>query len=125
MERNNQSRVGEGGTGNVPLISPDGEIRIQTTVSIRESNRALQGGKVYEIRQFKDKNQNNMAFVWLDTLFGKLKVIVFASLWKQQDIRDVLEIGNIVLLHGKVSGNDILLNDVELLEKGEPVSFAM
>lgn len=90
-----------------------------------ESNRALQGGKVYEIRQFKDKNQNNMAFVWLDTLFGNLKVIVFANLWKQQDIRDVLEIGNIVLLHGKVSGNDILLNDVELLEKGEPVSFAM
>ena len=83
----------------------------------QDGGRALQGGEVCDMRVFKDKNQNEMAFVNLDTLHGNIKVVVFSSAWKNQVLQHALQPGNVVLIKGKRSGNDILLDEAEVLEE--------
>ena len=77
---------------------------------------ALQGGEIIEVNVFNDKNKNEMAFVTIDTLFGVVKVIVFSSIWSDEEVRNCIKEGNIILVKGKRSGKDILLNKVEVLE---------
>jgi len=81
-----------------------------------DGTSCLQGGEIVEVKVFKDKKQNDMAFVWLDTLFGKVKVLVFSSTWRYSKIRDLLQIGNKILVKGKRSGDAVILNEVEVLE---------
>lgn len=76
----------------------------------------LQGGEIVEVKVFKDKKQNDMAFVWLDTLFGKVKVLIFSSTWRYSKIRDLLQIGNKILVKGRRSGDAVILSEVEVLE---------
>jgi len=83
----------------------------------KDGSQALQGGEIYDIKIFNDRNGNEMAFVFLDTLFGNIKVIVFASLWQYKKIQESIQIGNIIMAKGKRSGNDILLNEIEILDK--------
>ncbi len=82
-----------------------------------EGARALQGGEVSEVKVFKDRNQNEMAFVTLDTLHGGVKVIVFNSVWKNKLNQHALAPGNIVLIKGRRSGHDILMDEAEVLEE--------
>lgn len=84
--------------------------------AFKDGGNCLQGGEVYEVKVFKDRNKNDMAFVFVNTLYGNLKVIVFASTWKYQNIRDAMKPGNIILIRGKRSGNDVILDGVEVLE---------
>jgi len=77
---------------------------------------ALQGGEVNDIKIFLDKNGNEMAFVNLDTLFGNLKVIIFSSIWSNLDKRPVFMMGDLVMVKGRRSGKDILMNTMELLD---------
>lgn len=83
----------------------------------KDGGHALQGGEIYDIKIFNDRNGNEMAFVFLDTLFGNVKVIVFASSWRYKNIQKQIQIGNIVLMRGRRSGNDLLLNSMEVLEE--------
>ena len=76
----------------------------------------LQGGEIADIRIFNDKNKNEMAFVNIDTLYGIVKVIIFASTWDKKEIRECIIEGNIIMVKGKKSGNSVLLNEVEMLE---------
>ena len=87
--------------------------------AFQDGGSCLQGGEVYEVKVFKDRNKNDMAFVFVNTLYGNLKVIVFASTWKYQNIRDAMKPGNIVLIRGKRSGKDVILDGVEVLENIE------
>lgn len=77
---------------------------------------ALQGGEITEVNIFNDKNNNEMAFIMIDTLYGIVKVIMFASVWSNEEKRDCIKEGNIILVKGRRSRNDILLNEVEVLE---------
>ena len=65
-----------------------------------------------------DKNGNEMAFITLDTMFGHLKVIAFSSSWKKS-VKDVVIIGNLLLVRGTRSGNDMFLDSAEILEEKE------
>lgn len=84
--------------------------------SFKDGETALQGGEIYEIKIFKDKKQKEMAFVWLNTLFGNLKILIFSSMWAKKDIQTAIQEGNIVMVKGKRSGNDMLLDKIEILE---------
>lgn len=83
--------------------------------SFQDGQVCIQGGEVTDMRVFKDKNQNEMAFVTIDTLYGNVKCIVFASTWKYNNIRELFQIGNTLLIKGKRSANDMIVNGVELL----------
>lgn len=81
---------------------------------------ALAGGEVTELRVFKDKNANEMAFVTINTLHGNIKVICFSSSWGQT-FKIAFREGNIVMVKGKKSGKDLIANTVEVLEYGSHV----
>lgn len=83
--------------------------------TFNENETALQGGEVNEVKVFKDKNQNEMAFVFIDTLYGNVKVLVFSRTWANKAIQEILQIGNIIMVKGRRSGDAIILNDVEIL----------
>lgn len=76
---------------------------------------ALQGGEVYDVKEIIDKNNNQMAFGFLSTLYGNLKVVIFSNSWNEET-QEAFQVGNIVLTKGRRSGSDILLNEVEVLE---------
>lgn len=83
--------------------------------SFTDNSNCLQGGVIYDIKVFKDKNKNDMAFVFIDTLYGNVKVLVFASVWKYKNIQHLLQINNCIIVKGKRSGDAIILNEVDLL----------
>lgn len=85
--------------------------------TFEENARALQGGEVYEVKEIKDRNGNMMAFVFINTLYGNVKVLVFSSMWKRRGIREQCGLGNIVMIKGKRSGDAIICNEIEVLEK--------
>ncbi len=80
-----------------------------------DGGNALQGGEITDIRIFNDKNGREMAFVFIETLYGKIKTIIFASSWIDPSIKQLVQINNIVMIKGKRSGDGIILNDIELL----------
>lgn len=75
---------------------------------------ALCGGEVYDRRVFNDKKGNEMAFVFINSLYGNIKVLCFSSSWCVDWVRTT-EIGNIIMVKGKRSGNDIIASNIELL----------
>ena len=84
--------------------------------SLPEGSLVIQGGEIYDVRIFNDKNNNEMAFVFINTLFGNVKLLIFASTWKNKKIQELCVEGNIVMAKGKKSGDSLLLNEIELLE---------
>ena len=75
------------------------------------------------MRIFFDKNGKEMAFIHINTLFGHVKLLVFHSTWAIKSIQRMMKIGNIILVKGRRSGNDVIMNEGELLE-GEVVEDA-
>lgn len=84
--------------------------------SYQEKEKCIQGGEVYDKRVFNDKNGNEMAFVWINTLFGNVKLTIFKDTWKRKDIKESVDIGAIILVRGRKSGTDILVDSIEILE---------
>ena len=83
--------------------------------TFRDGDDCLQGGEVYEVKEFMDKNKNDMAFVFINTLYGNVKVLAFASAWDDYEIREACKIDNTILVKGRRSGDAIILNKVEVL----------
>lgn len=81
-----------------------------------DREEALQGGEIAEVIEVLDKNNNEMAFITLDTLYGMLKVIIFSSVWSDKEIQNMCRVGQVVLIKGRRSGNSLLLNSMEVLE---------
>jgi len=81
-----------------------------------DGDNCIQGGEIYDMRVFNDKNGNEMAFVHIDTLFGNVKLLVFERSWKRRDIFNAMKLGNIILVNGRRSGNDVIVNSAEVLE---------
>lgn len=84
--------------------------------SYAEGSQCIAGGEVYDMRVFNDKNGNEMAFVWINTLFGNVKVTIFQSTWSKPGIQEVMQMYNLVLVRGRKQGDGILLDSAEVLE---------
>ena len=97
-------------------VHPMEKYGFKPLTSIHDGQYGIQGGEIYDLRVFKDKNQNEMAFVFLNTLFGNIKILVFASSWRNTEIKDLIQINNIVLVKGKRNGDALILDGVELLQ---------
>jgi len=81
--------------------------------SFSDGQYCIQGGKVYDIKVFQDKNKNEMAFIWLSTLFGNVKTIVFASSWKAEATKKLFNLGRLLLIRGRKSGNSVIFDSGE------------
>ena len=79
----------------------------------------IQGGEVMTIYAFhpqKNPDKPEMAFIQINTLYGIVKLVVFHHIWANEAIKKALTIGNLVLIKGKRSGNDVLVDEAEVLE---------
>lgn len=88
----------------------------KSLAEFKEGDNALQGGEISDVSVIRDKNNKEMAFIMIDTLFGVVKVVVFATKWKHKELQELCKVGNIAFIKGKKSGNGILLNEMEVLE---------
>lgn len=74
----------------------------------------LIGGKLIKVKQFKDKNKNEMAFVSVDTLEGVRELVIFASSMKKS--QDYLVKGSMVLVEGKKQGEKLIVDKFKELK---------
>lgn len=74
---------------------------------------ALISGVVSKVKSFKDKNQNRMAFVTIDTLEGGRELVVFANVFKK--FEHLLKEGSTVMAEGKKDGEKLLPNKIKEL----------
>lgn len=84
----------------------------------KDGERALQGGEVMDLYEFhpkKDPSKPKMAFITLNTLYGVVKVVCFARQWTDET-KAICVKGNLLMVSGKRSGKDILLDKVEVLK---------
>jgi DNA polymerase-3 subunit alpha len=88
----------------------------KSLTTYKEDEICLVGGEVVDLTIRNDKKNNPMAFVNVDTLYGVVRVLVFSSIWKEEDLQKTLSIGNFVMVKGKKSGDSVLLNTAEVLQ---------
>lgn len=74
---------------------------------------AIQVIEVTDMRTHLQKNGKEMCFMTGSNQHGALKCLIFANTWAEQDIKDKVKVGNILLAKGKRSGNDMIINDLE------------
>lgn len=91
-----------------------------------ERGKCLQGGEIVEVKDFhprKDPSNPKMAWVTVNTLYGQIKVVIFARDWARTDVQELFFKGNIVLLRGTKQGKELLFDSGEVLETkgGEPI----
>ncbi len=96
-------------------VHPMEKYGFKPLTSFEEGSSVLQGGIIFDVKIIKDKNKKEMAFVFINTLFGNIKVLVFASTWKNKSIRETLQINNTVMIKGRKSGDSVILNEAEIL----------
>lgn len=84
-----------------------------------DGENCLCGGEIYDMRVFNDKNGNEMAFIHINTLHGNIKLLLFSRTWAQKNVRKCMVEGNIVLIRGRRSGADVIVNSAEILEGEE------
>ena len=75
--------------------------------------------QVIEKREVIERLQRNgkpFAFLMGSNQHGTLKCLVFADTWANQDIKDTIANNDYLLVKGRRSGNDLILNDVEGIE---------
>jgi DNA polymerase-3 subunit alpha len=75
----------------------------------------LVGGEVSDFRTHVDKNGKTMAFGTLDTLFGSIRITVFATTYARLQVKEDFAMGKLVMIKGKKDGDNVLLNSVEVL----------
>lgn len=74
--------------------------------------------QVIEVVGVVPRNQRNgkeMCFLTGSNQHGALKCLIFADTWANEDIKELSKEGNIVMVKGKRSGNDMIINDMELI----------
>ena len=69
-----------------------------------------------EVVERLQRNGKKMAFLTGSNQHGVLKCLVFGNTWEVDDIRETILNNEILLVKGKKSGNDLIINDVEALE---------
>ena len=75
--------------------------------------------QVIEKREVIERLQRHgkpFAFLMGSNQHGTLKCLIFADTWSNQDIKDTIANNEYLLVKGKRSGNDLIVNDVEGIE---------
>jgi DNA polymerase-3 subunit alpha len=82
-----------------------------------QGDKAIIGGEIISVSEIYDKRGNKMAFVNISNQYGIVKAIVFSSIWNDKKLKmpSILKENNLVMLVGKRSGNDILVERSEIL----------
>lgn len=84
--------------------------------SIQDFAEGEQVTQVIEKREVIERLQRNgkpFAFLMGSNQHGSLKCMVFANLWEEEDVKNTILNNDILLVKGKRSGNDLIVNDVE------------
>ena len=76
---------------------------------------AIQVIEVVDVTPRLQKNGKEMCFLTGTNQHGTLKCLIFASTWECEDIKNVAKEGNILLVKGKRSGTDMIINDMEII----------
>ena len=76
---------------------------------------AIQVIEVVDVTPRNQRNGKEMCFLTGSNQHGSLKCLIFADTWANQDIKDLAKEGNIVMVKGKRSGTDMIVNDMELI----------
>lgn len=84
--------------------------------SYPDQGSCIQGGRIYDLRVFKDSKGNEMAFVNLNTLHGNVKLVCFSRTWANDIIKTLSKVDQLVIVEGRRSGNDILVDNMEVLK---------
>lgn len=87
--------------------------------SIRDFIDGEMAVQVIEKREVTERLQRNgkpFAFLMGSNQHGMLKCLVFADIWAEEDVRKTIENNEYILVKGKRSGNDIIVNHVEGIE---------
>lgn len=103
-------------------VHPMEQFGFKPLSAYRDAESCLQGGEVKTVFEFhpqKNPSKPKMAFITVDTLHGHVKLVVWASVWEEEENRNILTPGNLVLIRGKRSGNDMTVDSVEQLEHKE------
>ena len=92
--------------------SPFGKYNIKSFKTIDSGQNFATILEVAAIKEIKDKHGNKMAFATGTNHLDTIKMVLFASIWKQ----DLIKEGDIILIKGKKDGDNILVNHIELIE---------
>ena len=87
--------------------------------SIHDFTEEMVAVQVIEKREVIERLQRNgkpFAFLMGSNQHGTLKCLIFADTWANQDIKDTIANNEILLVKGKRSGNDLIVNEVEGIE---------
>ena len=76
---------------------------------------AIQVIEVADVTPRLQKNGKEMCFLTGTNQHGTLKCLIFANTWECEDIKNVAKEGNILLVKGKRSGTDMIINDMEII----------
>ena len=69
-----------------------------------------------EVVERLQRNGKKMAFLTGSNQHGILKCLVFGNTWEVDDIRETILNNDILMVKGRKSGNDLIINDVEVIE---------
>lgn len=83
--------------------------------SFENESNAFIGGEVAVVNKALQRNGKEMAFVTIDTEYGMVRCLVFASSWADKGNQLVLSEGSLVLIRGRRSGDSIIFNSAEEL----------
>jgi DNA polymerase-3 subunit alpha len=93
----------------------------KTYTEIKEGEYVVMGGIISEFKRLATRGGQNMAFITVEDIYGKIEAICFPKVYEKA--RDVLKTEEIVRLSGKLQLKDgvpqILADNVEKLEVAE------
>ena len=93
----------------------------KTYTEIKEGEYVVMGGIISEFKRLATRSGQNMAFITVEDIYGKIEAICFPKVYEKA--RDVLKTEEIVRLSGKLQLKDgvpqILVDNVEKLEVTE------
>ena len=89
------------------------------TVSVKDGQRVAIAGIIIERKNKVTRNNNMMAFITLEDLYGAIECIVFPATYEKN--YKILEEDNIVLIEGRLSMSEVEEPKI-IVEKIDPIS---
>jgi DNA polymerase-3 subunit alpha len=91
-------------------------ITSQQLENIDSKNNAALAGIIVNNKEYITKRDNQMAFLTVEDLLGKAKVVVFADLYK--NVKDICQPGSRILINGRVDEDSFIATNILDLETG-------
>ena len=89
---------------------PTQGLAVTSVDDVEEGEEFSTYAKVMEVKEVFDRNGKKMAFASLSNHIETLEAVIFSYIWQRKNIRDTIKEGKLVLVRGKKSGKDMLLN---------------